>query len=350
MRVFSVQAGGEFREYLRTDFKANHEETILEGWLESNPDGIVEDGKLLIIGRQVATDLGGFIDLLGVDRDGDVVVIELKRDRTPRDTIAQDLEYASFAERLDSNQLEAILQSYLNDASLSLAEYHREYFQLSSDEAVSFNKDQRIVVVGQHVTSEIRQTSNYLCSKGMKVTCVEFTFFQSDGGTKLLSQNIVAGMESKKPNRISTGSLPTVTKQDFFSSLDENGKAVFSKILEFAEQRSLPIHWGTKGFSLNVDLGGTHVAVCYGYPPECVFTQSVYTALIGRGGFAKKVAVTENMMKSLWDKAESTGLFKPAGRELKCLINRHLSEHEVSNLINWIDSVVETISEFGLKE
>jgi len=56
------------------------------------------------------------------------------------------------------------------------------------------------------------------------------------------------------------------------------------------------------------------------------------------------------MVKKLWDKAESTGLFKPAGKELKCLINRHLSEHEVSNLINWIDSVVEIISEFGLEE
>ena len=41
---------------------------------------------------------------------------------------------------------------------------------------------------------------------------------------------------------------------------------------------------------------------------------------------------------------------KHAGKELKCLINRHLSEQEVSGLINWIDLVVEVISEFGLEE
>ena len=51
----------------------------------------MEDGGLLIIGRQVRTECGAFMDLLGVDRNGDVAVVELKRDRTPRDTIAQIL-------------------------------------------------------------------------------------------------------------------------------------------------------------------------------------------------------------------------------------------------------------------
>lgn len=117
MRVFDIQSDGNFSEYVRTPFQVDHEEAVLEGWLESNPDGIVEDGRILIIGRQVSTNLGGYIDLLGVDREGDIVVVELKRDRTPRDTIAQSLEYASFAERLDTDQLEEILRSYLNDES-----------------------------------------------------------------------------------------------------------------------------------------------------------------------------------------------------------------------------------------
>ncbi|WP_429886589.1 endonuclease NucS domain-containing protein [Geoalkalibacter halelectricus] len=149
MRVFGIQSDGKFSEYIRTPFQVDHEEAILEEWLESNPDGIVEDGRILIIGRQVVTNFGGFIDLLGVDRHGDVVVVELKRDRTPRDTIAQSLEYVSFAERLDTAQLEGVLRSYLNDESLSLAEHHREYFELGLEEAIAFNKDQRIVIVGQ---------------------------------------------------------------------------------------------------------------------------------------------------------------------------------------------------------
>ena len=109
MRVFSVGSDGRFTEYERVPFEADHEESILEEWLESNPDGVFEDGPLLIIGRQVPTDLGKSIDLLGVDREGNVVVVELKRDRTSRDVIAQALEYAAFAAKLDAAALEGIL-------------------------------------------------------------------------------------------------------------------------------------------------------------------------------------------------------------------------------------------------
>ena len=161
MRLFGIQPSGKFGEYVQTPFQVDHEEAVLEDWLETNPDGIVEDGKILIIGRQVVTNFGGFIDLVGVDRQGTVVVVELKRNRTPRDTLAQALEYASFAARLDTGQLEGILRSYLNDESLNLAEHHRAYFELGFDEAIAFNKDQRVVIVGQRVTPEIRQTASF---------------------------------------------------------------------------------------------------------------------------------------------------------------------------------------------
>ena len=78
MRVFSIGSDGEFTEYEQLPFKMDHEESVLEEWLESNPDGILEDGQILIIGRQVRTDLGACIDLLGVDREGNAVVIEFE--------------------------------------------------------------------------------------------------------------------------------------------------------------------------------------------------------------------------------------------------------------------------------
>ena len=350
MRVFGVQSDGQFSEYVQTPFQVEHEEAVLEDWLESNPDGIVEDGRILIIGRQVVTNFGGFIDLLGLDREGDVVVVELKRDRTPRDTIAQSLEYVSFAERLDTAQLEGILRSYLNDDSLSLAQHHREYFELGSDEAVAFNKDQRIVIVGQRVTPEIRQTATFLRSKGIRVTCVEFTFFQADGGTRLLSQEIVVGTGSEKPKQVSSGSLPVVTEDAFLASADENGKAVFARILKLAKARAMPIHWGTKGFSLNVDVDGTHVAVCFVYPPDSVYKQTLRTTLRDRGGVEKKSAVPEDEIQRLWKQADATGLFVPAGRDLKCQITRPMTEPEIDSLVQWCESVEKALKQHGLKQ
>lgn len=349
MKLYGISSESKFREYVQIDFQVDHREALLEDWLENNPDDIVESGHLLVIGRQVTTNLGSFIDLLAIDRQGDVVVIELKRDRTPRETIAQALEYASFIEKLGYEQLEDILRVYTGDESTNLAQYHREYFALSSDEASVFNHDQRIVIVGQTITPEIRQVSTFLRKKSIRVTCLEFTFFKSNDGQQLLSTDIVIGKEPDVIKKISTGSLPIVSRDEFIESLDRFGKPVFERILEFAEQNSYPIHWGTKGFSLNVDIKGTHVAVCFGYPPHAVFKQSIYTALIGRGGLLSKVDVSKDIAIALGNQAEATGLFQPAGREFKCLINKEFSSDDIEKLLKWLQKSIDTVKEHGLK-
>jgi len=340
MRVFGIGDNGTFKEFMKTAFALEHQEVVLEQWLESNPDGFLDDDKILIIGRQVTTNLHGFVDLLGLDREGNVVVVELKRDRTPRDTLAQALEYASFAEQLDADDLEDILHRYLSE-SPNLAEYHRQYFDLAADSAVAFNKEQRIVIVGQKITPEIRQTARYLCSVGLQVTCVEFTFFETGDGKKLLTHEVVVGKEAVK-TKVSSGSLPVVTEQQFLDSLDQFGRPVFEKVLAFARAEGLHMRWGVKGFSMNVEVEGNHVAVCYGYPPAAVYKQSVYTN-IGKAGIGTKVDVPEETIHSLRESALTTGLFVPANTELKCLLDRNFTEVEVEKLTGWIRDVVDLV-------
>ena len=343
MRVFSVESDGGFTEYKRLPFEVDHEESVLEEWLESNPDGILEDGRILIIGRQIRTDFGGFVDLLGVDREGSLVVVELKRDRTPRDVVAQALEYAAFAARLDVDALEGILRVYQHEESLSLAEHHREYFGIDESVAIAFNKDQRIVIIGQRVTPEIRQTASFLGSKGIHVTCVEFTFFQASGGGRLLSQEIVVGRERAKPGRGTPDPLPVVSEGEFLNSCDEYGKAVFSRILDLAQRKSMSVRWGTRGFSVGVDVDGGRVVVCYAYPPGSVFKQSVYTALRDRAGIQKKTGAPPEAVDRLRESAEATKLFAPAGRDLKCLIDREFTVDEMDGLVAWFESVEQAI-------
>jgi len=66
-------------------------EERLEDWLEQDISIISDD--LLVIGRQVRTAFEKYIDLLCVKRNGDVVIVELKKDKAPREVIAQVLEY-----------------------------------------------------------------------------------------------------------------------------------------------------------------------------------------------------------------------------------------------------------------
>src|SRR5439155_10273027 len=64
----------------------------LEAWIASEPSILGSD--IVLIGRQVGT-RSGPLDLLGIDKTGNAVIIELKRDRLPRDVLAQAMDYAS---------------------------------------------------------------------------------------------------------------------------------------------------------------------------------------------------------------------------------------------------------------
>src|SRR5216117_3660498 len=61
--------------------------------------------RLMLIGRQVTTAFGKFIDLLGMDEEGNLVVVELKRRRTPREVVAQLLDYASWVTGLSRDEI-----------------------------------------------------------------------------------------------------------------------------------------------------------------------------------------------------------------------------------------------------
>lgn len=348
MRLFRIKNSGEFTEYKEQDFRDEHREQTLESWLESNPDSIIEDGSLLIIGRQVSTNLRSFIDLLALDRSGSTVVLELKRDYTPRETIAQALEYASFVETLDYEQLELILRKYTGTEGENLSEYHRAFFGLDESESVSFNKDQRIVIVGSDITPEIRQTATFLRRKGLRVTCSEFKYFQTESGETLLSSDIVVGREGGgKPGDITTQRLPPIDKEKFLESLNQAGRPFFEAVLGLSESHNLPIHWGSKGFSLNVDIKGKHVNLCFGYPPKSVFKQSLYTAF----AFIKRqMGGAEDLVTSFRNKFERTGIFIPAGSEVKLVIQQRMTEKQINEVVELLEDLANSVKELGLAE
>ena len=84
-------------------------EEQLEALLERDPTILGE--RLLIIGRQIQTDRGKRLDLLGIDSEGALRVFELKRGRAPRDAVAQVLEYGAWVQRLSHEDVVEIFQS-----------------------------------------------------------------------------------------------------------------------------------------------------------------------------------------------------------------------------------------------
>jgi RecB family endonuclease NucS len=71
-------------------------ERLLEDMIIAAPKLLSDEW--LLIGRQEDTGFGGRIDLLAIAPDGALVLIEIKRNRTPREVVAQALDYASWVQ------------------------------------------------------------------------------------------------------------------------------------------------------------------------------------------------------------------------------------------------------------
>lgn len=62
-------------------FKEIEQEAALQEFISN--DISVVDARLMVIGREVTSQYSGRIDVLAIDGDGNLAVIELKRNRTP---------------------------------------------------------------------------------------------------------------------------------------------------------------------------------------------------------------------------------------------------------------------------
>jgi len=346
MKLFTIDNEGKFVQFKEQVFKNENKEIDLEILLENNPEYFFENSKILIIGRQVTTNLNTFIDLLGIDELGNTVVIELKRDKTPRETLAQLIEYVSFIDNLDYEQLNDIFQNYSGE-EVGLEEYHQQYYQNGESQNVSWNKNSKLVIVAQDITKEIKQTSLYLRKKGIDVYCLEFKYFVNNSNIKMISSDFVVGDEEFIRQKVNSETqLPKTTQSKFIETLNENGKFVFKRLFDFANKENLLLRWGSKGFSLNLSFENGFVGLCFGYPPTSVFKQSIYT---GFEEITKKVNNHEKIISDFRTELKSQKNFEVAGKNLKWLITKK-SETEINNFMGTLKTLVEKIRAEGLRK
>lgn len=162
-------------------------ESRIESWLEQNISILAPD--LLVIGQQVGTDFGGIIDLLCMDAAGDLVVVELKRHRTPREITAQVLDYASWVADLPSDRIAEIADAYLKHNG-PLADAFRRRFQTDLPE--SLNSGHRMVIVASEIDSSSERIVRYLSDAyGVNINAATFHYFRSSGGEEFLARNFL---------------------------------------------------------------------------------------------------------------------------------------------------------------
>lgn len=157
-------------------------EALLETWIADHPDLLGQD--LLIIGRQVRTAHRGLIDLVAVDSDGTVHVIELKRDETPREVVAQALDYASWIVGLESEDLDAICQAY---TKTDLGSAFKQRFNVPLPETL--NEEHSITIVASSLDPSTERIVKYLAEHhDLNINVVFFYIFGS-GDARMLGRS-----------------------------------------------------------------------------------------------------------------------------------------------------------------
>lgn len=156
-------------------------ERRLEDMIVADPS--LTGTELLVVGRQVHTDFGGNVDVIAVDMEGRVHVLELKRDRTPRDVVAQVLDYGSWAQTLKLDQVSDI---YAEQDSGSFAEAFAGRFGTPLPDV--FNPEQQLTIVASALDIASERIVEYLAERyRVPVNAVFFRHFV-DGQSEYLAR------------------------------------------------------------------------------------------------------------------------------------------------------------------
>ncbi|MFW1329068.1 DUF4268 domain-containing protein [Vibrio parahaemolyticus] len=161
----------------------------LQEWLAHEPSSLGEE--LLIIQKEFDgfDDTRERLDLLALDKDGNLVIIENKLDDSGRDVVWQALKYASYCASLTKAQIVEIYQQYLDryepvtgevdllNAPASASARICEFLDAPDLDELKLNlgNSQRIMLVAANFRKEVTSTALWLLGQGISIACFKIT-------------------------------------------------------------------------------------------------------------------------------------------------------------------------------
>jgi len=198
----------------------NRKETEhLENWIKTKPEILGTD--ILVIGEQVYTKSGP-LDFLAIDNNGNIVVVELKRDRLARVVLAQAIDYASDLSTWDIDKLSEVCMSYTGN---SLEDHISENFEDIEIDDLTINQTQRLLLVGFSIEESLNRMIEWLSSNfDMSINAIILNYGKTSNGTELLSRTVTIPEEIAKEK--------TSKKKFKIEMSDEPGEYEPDKLLE----------------------------------------------------------------------------------------------------------------------
>lgn len=219
-------------------------EKDLEEFLRVNIDTVFDNETLLVVGHQVLDDQNGRSDLIAIDSDGNLVLIEIKRDKEDSNTRKEPLELqairyaASLAMIKTPDELvDKIYQHYIEKfestsksdlTSNERAKRNLDSFLKENNAINTFNKKQRIVLIASSFDEYTLSAVSWLIANKVDISChslepiqIENDYFievtkilpplkLEDYYTSIKSKN--SKSENKTKSNITRTTLPNMVK------------------------------------------------------------------------------------------------------------------------------------------
>lgn len=164
-------------EIQETTFSENDlkERQHLEEWIRKSPEVLGED--LHIIAHEYDKfEVNERLDLLAIDKEGNLVIIEVKRDTTGSNVDFQALKYASYCARLSPHDILEIYEEYVNvnSSSTNAKDELMEFLEVEGEEELNniLNSNQRIIIVGKDIDKRILSVCTWLYESSIDIKCV----------------------------------------------------------------------------------------------------------------------------------------------------------------------------------
>jgi len=155
-------------------------EKHIEDWIASHPKILLPGEQVLILARSVSGQ--SMADVLALDSAGRLIVVEIKRDWSNRDTIGQLLEYAARLNGCGFTRLEQYARQYRRDVTYDLLADFQRSFPDAAIAREELGSAQRVVVVAPEADENLRSIVEWLAQYQVPIQFVPFSVFADETG------------------------------------------------------------------------------------------------------------------------------------------------------------------------
>ncbi|HAL61939.1 MAG TPA: hypothetical protein DCP08_05970 [Chloroflexi bacterium] len=165
----------------------------IEEWVEKTPEVLGEE--LLVISKELLLPFRRRIDLLAIDKQANLVVIELKRDESGSDIEWQAIKYVSYCSNFVQDDIFAIFANYLESDSDDAQLQIEEFIDLELDD---LNQSQRMILVSKEFHPDVLSAVLWLREYGVDIKCVRLRPYLDSHGELFITPNVIIPLPEAK--------------------------------------------------------------------------------------------------------------------------------------------------------